>query len=59
MNEKILILVNSIRRDLDIIAEIYEELECRPLRANADHDTLIGIAYRLHNWGNSWTSCRA
>jgi hypothetical protein len=54
MNDKILILINSIRRDLEAIALIYRELERHPLQAETDHDTLIVIAYHLHNLYNAF-----
>ena len=52
MDDKILVLTNSIRRDLETIAAIYSELERRPLAADTDDDTLIVIAYHLHNLYN-------
>jgi len=52
MNDKILVLTNSIRRDLETIAAIYNELERHPLAADTDDDTLIVIAYHLHNLYN-------
>jgi hypothetical protein len=52
MNDKILVLTNSIRRDLETIAAIYSELERHPLAADTDDDTLIVIAYHLHNLYN-------
>ena len=52
MNDKILVLTNSIRHDLETIAAIYSELECHPLTADTDDDTLIVIAYHLHNLYN-------
>lgn len=54
MNDKILILVNSIRRDLVAIAAIYDELERHPLGADADDNTLIVVAYHLHNLYNAF-----
>ena len=54
MNDKILVLTNSIRRDLKAIAAIYGELECHPLAADTDDDTLIVIAYHLHNLYNAF-----
>ncbi len=52
MDDKILILVHSIRRDLEVIATIYGELERYPLNADTDDDMLIVIAYHLHNLYN-------
>ena len=54
MDDKILILVNSIRRDLEAIATIYGELERHPLKADADDETLIVIAYHLHGLYNAF-----
>ena len=49
MDDRILVLVSSIRRDLDAIDGIYCELERRPLKPDSDRDTLIVVAYHLHN----------
>lgn len=54
MDDKILILVNSIRRDLEAIATIYDDLERHSLTAESDQDTLIVIAYHLHNLYNAF-----
>ena len=54
MNDKILILMNSIRRDLEAIATIYSELERHPLKSGTNDDTLILIAYHLHNLYNAF-----
>ena len=54
MNDKILVLINSIRRDMEAIATIYDELERHPFQAETDHDTLIIIAYHLHNLYNAF-----
>ena len=54
MDDKILILVNSIRRDLGAIAAIYDELNRHPLTMDAGEDTLIVIAYHLHNLYNAF-----
>lgn len=54
MNEKILVLSNSIRRDMDSIASIYEELARHPLQQDTDADTLIVIGYQLHNLYNAF-----
>jgi len=40
MDDKILILVNSIRRDLEAIAAIYDELERHSLEANSCDETV-------------------
>jgi hypothetical protein len=45
MNGKFIILINSIRRDLEAIAVIYDELERHPLSSETDNDVLIVIAY--------------
>jgi hypothetical protein len=47
MNDTILVLISSIRRDLAIIAEIYAHLERYPLQPDTDADTLI-IIKRSH-----------
>ena len=54
MNEKILILTNSIQRDLDVIAGIYDDLDRHPMTREIDQDTLIVIAYHLHNLYNAF-----
>ncbi len=54
MNDTILVLIRSIRRDLAIIAEIYTHLERYPLQPDTDADTLISIAYHLHNRYNAF-----
>ena len=54
MNDKILVLINSINRDIAAIASIYDELERHPLQADTDDDTLIVISYHLHNLYNAF-----
>lgn len=54
MDDKILVLLNNIRRDLEAIATIYGELERHPLQENTDDDTLIVVAYHLHNLYNAF-----
>ena len=54
MNDKLLILKNSIRRDMAAIAAIYDELERHPLQEDTDSDTLIVIGYQLHNLYNAF-----
>lgn len=54
MDDKILVLMNSIRRDLEAIAAIYGELERHPLKPDTDKDTLIVLAYHLHNLYNAF-----
>lgn len=54
MNDKMLLLVNSIRRDLEAIATVYRELERHPLQTDADDDALVVIAYHLHNLYNAF-----
>ena len=51
MDDKILILVNSIRRDLEAIATIYSELERHSMESDTDDDMLIGAlqAYEESN----------
>jgi hypothetical protein len=51
---KLLILIPSIRQDLNAIAKIYDELEHHPLTPDAGTDTLIVIAYYLHNLYNAF-----
>ncbi len=52
MDHKILILLNSIRRDLEAIDIIYDELAHHPLTGETNQDNLIVIAYHLHNLYN-------
>jgi len=52
MNDKILLLISSLGRDLETIAAIYQALEEHPLDTDADDDTLIVVAYHLHNLYN-------
>lgn len=54
MDDKIAVLINSIRRDMDTIAAIYGELERHPLGTSSDNDTLIIVAYHLHNLYNAF-----
>jgi ferredoxin-fold anticodon binding domain-containing protein len=54
MDDKTLVLINSIRQDLAAIATIYAELEHHPLQADTDEDTLIVISYHLHNLYNAF-----
>lgn len=54
MNDKVLLLASGIRRDLEVIATVYEELDRLPLQTDADDDTLIVIAYRLHGLYNAF-----
>jgi hypothetical protein len=54
MNEKFLVLKNSIERDLETIAIIYDDLDRHPLIEETDQDTLIVIAYYLHNLYNAF-----
>ncbi len=61
MDDKVLILVSSIRRDLEAIATIYGELEGHslsdgdlPVKADTGDDTLIVIGYYLHNLYNAF-----
>lgn len=49
MDDKLLILVNSIRHDLAAIAALYDELERHPLTEDIQQETLIVVAYYLHN----------
>ena len=54
MDDKFLFLTNDIRRDLDAIATIYKALQRHPLHETTDDDTLIVIAYHLHNLSNAF-----
>jgi hypothetical protein len=54
MDDKILILVNSLHRDLEAIATLYDELDRHPLTPETPPDTLIVIAYHLHNLYNAF-----
>ena len=54
MQEKVLLLESSIRRDLQVIASIYEALDRRPLSPASTEDELIVIAYHLHNLYNAF-----
>ena len=54
MDDKILVLINSIRQDMAAVAAIYAGLERHPLQADVGDDTLIVIAYHLHNLYNAF-----
>jgi len=54
MHGKLILLHNSIRRDMETIAAIYTELARHPLTAETDNDVLIVIAYHLHNLYNAF-----
>lgn len=54
MDEKIIILMQTIRRGMEDIAAIYDRLDRHPLEADTDEDTLIVIAYYLHNLYNAF-----
>lgn len=49
MNEKVIILSNSLRKDLQTIEEIYAELGDTLLDDPVDQKDVIVTAYRLHN----------
>jgi hypothetical protein len=49
MNEKVIILYNSLRKDLQAIEEIYAELGDTLLDDLVDQKDVIVTAYRLHN----------
>ena len=49
MNEKIIILYNSLRKDIQAVDEIYAELGATLLNDTADQKDVIVTAYRLHN----------
>ncbi len=54
MDERTLVLIQQIQRDADSIAVIYAALDRHPLRPDSDNDTLIVIAYHLHNLYNAF-----
>ncbi len=54
MNDKILLLIHTIRRDMDAIADIYDRLERYDLTGETEEDVLIVIAYHLHNLYNAF-----
>ena len=54
MNGKLMVLIRSIRRDLDAIATIYDKLKDYSLTQTTDEDVLIVIAYHLHNLYNAF-----
>ncbi len=58
MNEKAIILISSIRRDVDAIERIYIALERHVTSPNimseTDEDTLIVISYHLHHLYNTF-----
>ncbi len=49
MSEKLLVLKRSIESDLQVIEDLYTKLQSPPLTVDIPEDTLIGVAYRLHN----------
>ncbi len=54
MDEKAILLMRTIRRGMEDIAAIYGQLESHPLEADTDQDTLIVVAYHLHNLYNAF-----
>lgn len=54
MNEKYLILERSIQRDLQAIDRIYREIQTPALTDATEPETLIVLAYRLHNLYNAF-----
>jgi hypothetical protein len=54
MDEKTILLMRTTRRGMEDIAAIYSQLESHPLEADTDQDTLIVIAYHLHNLYNAF-----
>jgi hypothetical protein len=54
MDEKLLLLMNNVRRDLEAIDTLYQQLESHPLQEDTADDTLIVIAYHLHNLYNAF-----
>ncbi len=54
MDEKIIFLIQTIRRGIEDIEAIYRQLDSHPLEADAAEDTLIVIAYHLHNLYNAF-----
>lgn len=49
MNEKVIILYNSLRKDMQAVEEIYRELGNALLADTVDQKDVIVTAYRLHN----------
>ncbi|MFQ5433445.1 MAG: hypothetical protein ACE5FD_01075 [Anaerolineae bacterium] len=49
MREQAIILERNIRSDLKTIAEIYAQIGEPAINQDADEDTLIVLAYRLHS----------
>ena len=58
MNEKAIILISSIRRDLGAIERMYHALEDHTIEPGSligiDEDTLIVVAYYLHHLYNAF-----
>ena len=54
MNEKALILLNSIQRDLEAIERLYQELGEPVLSSQSEYRDLIVVAYHLHHLYNAF-----
>jgi hypothetical protein len=54
MSEKFLLLVRAIERDLQAIDQLYAAIGEPALTAQTDEETLIVLAYRLHNLYNAY-----
>jgi hypothetical protein len=54
MDEKTILLMGTTRRGMEDIAAIYSQLESHPLEADTDQDSLIVVAYHLHNLYNAF-----
>jgi len=54
MNDKVLVLKAHIRRDMQAIQQIYSELAQHAIASETKQDTLIVIAYYLHNLYNAF-----
>jgi hypothetical protein len=54
MNEKALILLNSVQRDLDAIERLYHQLGEPILSPQSDYRDLIVVAYHLHHLYNAF-----
>ncbi len=49
MNEKLLVLDRDVRKDLEVLERLWDQLDTATPTADAGDEHLIAIAYRLHN----------
>lgn len=49
MNEKLLVLDRDVRKDLEVLERLWDQLDTANPTADASDEHLIAIAYRLHN----------